>query len=101
MVPVDGAGRVDQDGIEAAGLPVLGGGHDGGAESRAAAEIFASRADPGLGAVDRGDARRRRKLAVLPPGAAQRSATVRPERSPNSRAGSAAAASCTHQAPSP
>ena len=38
--------------------------------------------------------------AVLPPGAAQRSATVSPRTSPNSRAGSAAAASCTHQAPS-
>ena len=38
--------------------------------------------------------------AVLPPGAAQRSATVLPRTSPSSRAGSAAAASCTHQAPS-
>ena len=38
--------------------------------------------------------------AVLPPGAAQRSATVLPRTSPSRRAGSAAAASCTHHAPS-
>ena len=38
--------------------------------------------------------------AVLPPGAAQRSATRLPATSPRSFAGSAAAASCTHQAPS-
>ena len=38
--------------------------------------------------------------AVLPPGAAQRSATRWPAMSPNSRAGRLAAASCTHQSPS-
>ena len=38
--------------------------------------------------------------AVLPPGAAQRSATDLPRRSPNSLTGSAAAASCTHHLPS-
>ena len=38
--------------------------------------------------------------AVLPPGAAQRSATDLPRTSPSSRAGNAAAASCTHHAPS-
>ena len=38
--------------------------------------------------------------AVLPPGAAHRSITARPPTSPSRRAGRAAAASCTHQAPS-
>ena len=38
--------------------------------------------------------------AVLPPGAAHRSIALRPRTSPSSRAGSAAAASWTHQAPS-
>ena len=38
--------------------------------------------------------------AALPPGAAQRSATRSPPTLPNRRAGKAAAASCTHQAPS-
>ena len=38
--------------------------------------------------------------AVLPPGAAQRSATRLPATSPSSRAGSDAATSCTHHAPS-
>ena len=38
--------------------------------------------------------------AVLPPGAAQRSATDFPMTSPNRRAGNAAAASCTHHWPS-
>src|SRR5205807_4460690 len=38
--------------------------------------------------------------AVLPPGAAQRSATRRPRTSPRSRVGSDAAASWTHHAPS-
>ena len=38
--------------------------------------------------------------AVLPPGAAHRSATRKPRTSPNRRAGREAAASCTHQAPS-
>src|SRR4029079_3379614 len=38
--------------------------------------------------------------AVLPPGAAQISATPLPATSPSSLAGSDAATSCTHQAPS-
>ena len=40
------------------------------------------------------------RAAVLPPGAAQRSATPRPATSPATRATRAAPASCTHQAPS-
>ena len=38
--------------------------------------------------------------SVLPPGAAHRSSTWRPSPAPSSRAGSAAARSCTHHAPS-
>ncbi len=42
----------------------------------------------------------RMSCAVLPPGAAQRSATPSPLISPSKRAGKLAAVSCTHQAPS-
>ena len=53
------------------------------------------------GNVDRGHlARRQGERAVLPPGAAQRSATRLPATSPRRRAGTAAAAFWTHHSPS-
>ncbi len=74
----DGAGRaarrIHQHGVERAGLPVLGGGGDGGRRQAEPVEVLAQPAEPGRGAVDRGDRRaRRRQLGGL---AARRRAEV-------------------------
>ena len=64
-------------------------------------KLSRSRASARRRTVDCGDpAPASASCAVLPPGAAQRSATALPSMSPNSRTGNAAAASCTHHWPS-
>ena len=96
-----GAGRVQKDGVERARLPGLDIGDDQCRGKIDAPQIVAQPRHAGVEAIDRGHlGPGKRKLSVLPPGAAQRSATERPRMSPSRRTGSAAAASCTHQAPS-
>ena len=99
-----GAGRVDQHAVEA-----VAGRHRASRRHRRRAIARSAKAAPdsraaALGPGDRSiavtSAPACASCAVLPPGAAQRSMTRRPATSPNSRAGSAAAASCTHHCPS-
>ena len=100
-----GAGRVDQDAVEA--VAASGPCHSAASATTVSASSEsrvrlsrsrAMRAGERSTAVTRAPASA--SCAVLPPGAAQRSAMDLPAMSPNSRAGSAAAASCTHQWPS-
>ena len=96
------AGRVEQDGVEGLLVELLG-----ASTARVSAESlsrarFSSAAEPLRRTVDRQRPRRpaAASCAVLPPGAAQRSAMRSPGLGRSRRAGKAAAASCTHQAPS-
>ena len=96
------AGRIEQHRVERARLPLRDVGRDGlGRRARGGRDsAAAARAAPAARSTAVTRAPAAASCAVLPPGAAHRSATVRPRTSPSSRAGSAAAASCTHQAPS-
>ena len=96
------AGRIEQDGVERLGLPLrhVGGDGFGRRDAGGPGSAAAVRAGPVRGRPRRPGRRRRRVGRSCRPGAAQRSATARPRTSPRSFAGSAAAASCTHQAPS-
>ena len=102
----DGAGRrarrVEQDGIERAALPFQRVGGDGLGLERQPRQIFAQAIEPRRRAIDRGDARagQRRAARSCRPAPRTDRATLRPRTSPSRRAGSEAAASCTHQAPS-
>ena len=82
-----GAGRIEQHGIERTGLPLRRVGDDGFGV-RQAGQVLAQPLEAALGAIDRGDlGAGSASCAVLPPGAAQRSATGAAATSPRSRAG--------------
>ncbi len=97
-----GAGRVEQHGVERLRLRNFVASASTTSASSLRRTRFslrrARRAGERSTAVTR--APRAASCAVLPPGAAHRSATRSPLTSPSSRAGRLAATSCTHQAPS-
>ena len=101
MVPVDEQGASSSTASNGSGLPVGDVGRDGlgrecraGRDSRAAARAGGERST----AVTR--RRRRRAARSCRPAPRRDRRPLLPRTSPSSRAGSAAAASCTHQAPS-
>ena len=97
-----GAGRIDQDAVGASPSPC----HSAASVSRfrlqrQPRQIFAQPRHAGRRAVDRGDARAGlRQLRGLAAGRGAEIGDGLPSMSPNRRAGSAAAASCTHHCPS-
>ncbi len=97
-----GAGRVEEDELDRSGrAPFAGvGDHDLGIELQAGEIGAQALGPPGRSSTATTRPPAAASCAVLPPGAAQRSMTARPAMAGSRRAGRAAAASCTHQAPS-
>ena len=95
------AGRIEQHGVERPSLPFRDVGRDDFGVQTEPREIVAQPREPAGGAVDRRDAGAgMRELRGLAAGRGAEIGDLRTRTSPSSRAGSAAAASCTHHSPS-